>query len=85
MTDTRTEPGTVAPTAPPRARDLVLDLAAAAILAAAVGVIGWFAISSVDWPAYSSSNVTRAFATVFQVIAIAVLAGCAVLLSRPVR
>ncbi|WP_415847843.1 arabinofuranosyltransferase, partial [Tsukamurella ocularis] len=45
----------------------------------------WFAISTVDWPAYSSSNVTRAFATVFQVIAIAVLAGCAVLLSRGAR
>lgn len=83
MTDTRTGPGTVAPTAPSRARDLALDLAAAAIIAAAVGVVGWFALRSVEWPAYSSSNVTRAFATVFQVIAIAVLAGCAVLLSRP--
>lgn len=81
---TRTRTGTVAPTAPPRARDLAVDLAAAAILAAAVGVVGWFAISTVEWPAYSSSNVTRAFATVFQVVAIAVLAGCAVLLSRSV-
>ena len=70
MTDTRTVD---APEAPARGRDLALDLAAAAILAAAVGVVGWFAISSVEWPAYSSSNVTRAFSTVFQVIAIVVL------------
>lgn len=81
MTDTRTVD---APEAPTRGRDLALDLAAAAILAAAVGVVGWFAIGSVEWPAYSSSNVTRAFSTVFQVIAIVVLAGCAVLLSRSV-
>ncbi len=64
------------------ARALAADLAAAAIIAAAVAVLGWYVIGSVEWPAYSSSNVTRAFATVFQVIAIAVLAGCALVLSR---
>lgn len=81
-----TEPHTVdLPEAPTRARDLALDLAAAVILAAAVGVIGWLAIRSVDWPAYSSSNVTRAFATVGQVAAIAVLAACALVLSHARR
>ncbi|GAB3135472.1 galactan 5-O-arabinofuranosyltransferase [Tsukamurella serpentis] len=85
MTSPRTGSSTVAPAAPPRARDLALDLTAAVIIAAAVAVVGWLAIRSVEWPAYSSSNVTRAFATVWQAVAIAVLAGCALLLTHARR
>ncbi|ADG80690.1 Galactan 5-O-arabinofuranosyltransferase OS=Tsukamurella paurometabola (strain ATCC 8368 / DSM/ CCUG 35730 / CIP 100753 / JCM 10117 / KCTC 9821 / NBRC 16120 / NCIMB 702349 / NCTC 13040) OX=521096 GN=Tpau_4121 PE=3 SV=1 [Tsukamurella paurometabola] len=90
MTDTHIGTGTVAPAGTVRARDLVLDLAAAAILAAAVSVIGWFAIQSVEWPAYNSSNVTRSLATVAQVAAVVILTGSAWVLSlgrsaRPLR
>ncbi|BDH59697.1 arabinofuranosyltransferase [Tsukamurella sp. PLM1] len=80
-----TEPRTVDALNAPSARRLAVDLAAAAIIAAAVGVIGWFAVQSVEWPAYSSSNVTRALATVGQVGAIAVLAACALVLTHARR
>ncbi|WP_019201668.1 galactan 5-O-arabinofuranosyltransferase [Tsukamurella sp. 1534] len=69
----------------PRARDLALDLAAAVIIAAAVGVVGWYAIQSVEWPAYSSSNVTRSLATVAQVGAIILLTVCAFVATRARR
>nr|WP_170265578.1 arabinofuranosyltransferase [Gordonia araii] len=63
-----------------------IGLDAARLLAALVGgaAVSWialYAISTVDWPAYNSSNVLRALTTVGQVGAIAVLL-VAVLLYR---
>ena len=58
-----------------------LRLGAAVLGGAAVAWIGLAAISTVDWPAYNSSNVLRALTTVGQVGAIAVLL-VAVLLYR---
>lgn len=55
-----------------RSRD-VGELIVGAILGALVGVVGLKIISAVDWPAFNSSNVTRALTTVGQVVAIAVL------------
>ncbi|MFD8100977.1 galactan 5-O-arabinofuranosyltransferase [Nocardia fluminea] len=47
--------------------------AAAAGVALVVAVVGLFAFSAVQWPAFNSSNVTRALTTVGQVVAIALL------------
>ncbi|MFD4429076.1 galactan 5-O-arabinofuranosyltransferase [Nocardia sp. NPDC058497] len=46
---------------------------AAALVALVVAVVGLFAFSAVQWPAFNSSNVTRALTTVGQVVAIALL------------
>lgn len=54
------------------ARDLT-ELIVGAVLAVIVSVIGLKVIDAVDWPAFNSSNVTRAVTTVGQVIAILVL------------
>lgn len=50
-----------------------LRLIAAALGGAVVSWIGLYAVSTVDWPAYNSSNVLRTLTTVGQVGAIAVL------------
>ncbi|MFR9772216.1 galactan 5-O-arabinofuranosyltransferase [Nocardia sp. SC052] len=50
------------------------EAALAAVLAAVVAVVGLVAFSLVQWPAFNSSNVTRALTTVGQVGAAVVLA-----------
>ncbi|MEV6771020.1 galactan 5-O-arabinofuranosyltransferase [Nocardia sp. NPDC051030] len=52
----------------------------AALVAAGVAGVGLVAFSVVHWPAFNSSNVTRAITTVGQVVALAMLAGSIVLL-----
>ncbi|WP_327121459.1 galactan 5-O-arabinofuranosyltransferase [Nocardia sp. NBC_01730] len=52
----------------------------AAIVAAVVAAVGLVAFSMVQWPAFNSSNVTRALTTVGQVVAAAMLAAAIVLL-----
>ena len=57
------------------------EMLAAAVVAAIVAAVGLFAFAQVQWPAFNSSNVTRALTTVGQVAAIVVL-GAAVWLER---
>lgn len=45
----------------------------AAVVAGAVAGVGLVAFSTVDWPAFNSSNVTRSLTTVGQVVALAML------------
>ncbi|GAB0103288.1 galactan 5-O-arabinofuranosyltransferase [Nocardia sp. JMUB6875] len=52
----------------------------AALVAAVVAAIGLKAFSTVQWPAFNSSNVTRSLTTVGQVVALAMLVGSVVLL-----
>ncbi|MFD4443281.1 galactan 5-O-arabinofuranosyltransferase [Nocardia sp. NPDC058519] len=47
--------------------------AAAAVVALVVAAVGLFAFSAVQWPAFNSSNVTRALTTVGQVASVALL------------
>ncbi|MFI6870919.1 galactan 5-O-arabinofuranosyltransferase [Nocardia sp. NPDC050406] len=49
------------------------DAVLAAVVATVVAGIGLVAFSSVQWPAFNSSNVTRSLTTVGQVVALAVL------------
>ncbi|MFH5208529.1 galactan 5-O-arabinofuranosyltransferase [Antrihabitans spumae] len=56
-----------------RALSTLAEMAAAIVVAALVSAIGLFAFAQVQWPAFSSSNVTRALTTVGQVASIAVL------------
>ncbi|MFW0786221.1 galactan 5-O-arabinofuranosyltransferase [Gordonia sp. CPCC 206044] len=63
-----------------RARDLG-ELVVGAALGLLVAFVGLKVIDTVDWPAFNSSNVTRALTTVGQVVAVAVLV-IAVLLAR---
>nr|WP_068149021.1 galactan 5-O-arabinofuranosyltransferase [Rhodococcus corynebacterioides] len=58
---------------------------AAAAVAALVVAVGLTAFSVVQWPAFNSSNVTRAVTTVGQVVAMGVLAVAVVLARRHVR
>ncbi|MFF2553401.1 galactan 5-O-arabinofuranosyltransferase [Nocardia sp. NPDC058058] len=53
--------------------------ALAAIVAAVVAGIGLVAFSTVQWPAFNSSNVTRALTTVGQVVTLALLVAAIVL------
>lgn len=53
---------------------------AAAVVASAVTAIGLIAFSLVDWPAFNSSNVTRALTTVGQVVSALMVAGAIALL-----
>ncbi|WP_408610016.1 galactan 5-O-arabinofuranosyltransferase [Gordonia insulae] len=62
------------------ARD-VGELIVGAVLGALIAFVGLKVIGGVDWPAFNSSNVTRALTTVGQVVAVAVLL-LAVLLHR---
>ncbi|MEV6063597.1 galactan 5-O-arabinofuranosyltransferase [Nocardia asteroides] len=57
------------------------EAAAAAVVALIVATVGLYAFSAVQWPAFNSSNVTRALTTVGQVVAVALLV-VAVLLIR---
>ncbi|WP_442944054.1 galactan 5-O-arabinofuranosyltransferase [Nocardia sp. NBC_00508] len=56
------------------------EAALAAIVAAVVAAVGLVAFSMVQWPAFNSSNVTRALTTVGQVAAAALLAAAIALL-----
>lgn len=56
------------------------EAVAAAAVAVVVTVVGLVAFSLVDWPAFNSSNVTRALTTVGQVVAAALVAGAIALL-----
>ncbi|WP_316573155.1 arabinofuranosyltransferase [Nocardia canadensis] len=47
--------------------------ATAALVALVVAAVGLYAFSAVQWPAFNSSNVTRALTTVGQVVAVALL------------
>ncbi|MEE3852210.1 galactan 5-O-arabinofuranosyltransferase [Gordonia sp. LSe1-13] len=67
-------------TAVRRARD-VGELVAALVFGALIAFVGLKVVAAVDWPAFNSSNVTRALTTVGQVFAVAVLV-VAVLLDR---
>ncbi|UGT52778.1 galactan 5-O-arabinofuranosyltransferase [Nocardia asteroides] len=49
------------------------EAAAAAVVALIVTAVGLYAFSAVQWPAFNSSNVTRALTTVGQVVAVALL------------
>lgn len=51
----------------------VAEGALAALVALVVAVVGLSAFSAVQWPAFNSSNVTRALTTVGQVVAVALL------------
>ncbi|GAB4582355.1 arabinofuranosyltransferase [Nocardia sp. IFM 10818] len=55
------------------------EAVSAAVVAAVVAGIGLVAFSMVDWPAFNSSNVTRALTTVGQVVALAMLVAAIVL------
>ncbi|MEC3914017.1 galactan 5-O-arabinofuranosyltransferase [Nocardia sp. CDC160] len=52
----------------------------AAVVAGVVAAVGLKAFSTVHWPAFNSSNVTRSLTTVGQVVALALLVGAIVLL-----
>ncbi|MDV7198429.1 galactan 5-O-arabinofuranosyltransferase [Rhodococcus kroppenstedtii] len=58
---------------------------AAVVVAALVVAVGLTAFSVVQWPAFNSSNVTRAVTTVGQVIAMGILAVAVVLARRDAR
>lgn len=58
----------------------VSEAALATLVAAAVTAVGLVAFSMVQWPAFNSSNVTRALTTVGQVVAAALLAAAIALL-----
>ncbi|MFD3510470.1 galactan 5-O-arabinofuranosyltransferase [Nocardia sp. NPDC058666] len=53
---------------------------AAAFVALVVASVGLFAFSAVQWPAFNSSNVTRALTTVGQVVSVALLVVSVVLI-----
>ncbi|MEP9394636.1 MULTISPECIES: galactan 5-O-arabinofuranosyltransferase [Gordonia] len=55
------------------------DLVIAVTLGVVISVVGLKVIDAVQWPAFNSSNVTRALTTVGQVIAVIVLVGAALL------
>ncbi|NDZ95634.1 arabinofuranosyltransferase [Streptomyces sp. SID6673] len=63
-----------------RARD-VGELVVGAVVAVAIAYLGLKIIGAVDWPAFNSSNVSRALTTVGQVVAVALLV-IAVILHR---
>ncbi|WP_068272588.1 galactan 5-O-arabinofuranosyltransferase [Aldersonia kunmingensis] len=67
-----------------RAVGAVGEALAAAVVSAIVAAIGLIAFSIVDWPAFNSSNVTKALTTVGQVAALAVL-GISIALIRSGR
>lgn len=77
MTDARISPDQVAPVR--RSLSGIAEMLLAALVAVAVSAIGLFAFGRVDWPAFSSSNVTQAVTTVGQVTALAGIAASIVL------
>jgi galactan 5-O-arabinofuranosyltransferase len=73
-----------APSASRRALRAVGEAVAAALVAAVVAAVGLIAFSIVEWPAFNSSNVTKALTTVGQVATLAVL-GVSIALIRAGR
>ncbi|EME23393.1 galactan 5-O-arabinofuranosyltransferase [Rhodococcus triatomae] len=74
MTTTATDtvsPDTVAPAR--RVAGTLVETVAAVVVAAVVAAVGLIAFAVVDWPAFNSSNVTRALTTVGQVATLALL------------
>ncbi|WP_037183351.1 galactan 5-O-arabinofuranosyltransferase [Rhodococcoides fascians] len=65
-----------------RALGTAVDGVLAALVAAVVAAVGLFAFSLVEWPAFNSSNVTRALTTLGQVLCVALLATAIVLYRR---
>ncbi|WP_072806037.1 galactan 5-O-arabinofuranosyltransferase [Rhodococcoides yunnanense] len=65
-----------------RALGTAVDGLLAALVAALVASVGLFAFSLVDWPAFNSSNVTRALTTLGQVVCAAVFTAAIVLYRR---
>ncbi|WP_083873810.1 galactan 5-O-arabinofuranosyltransferase [Nocardia paucivorans] len=63
-----------------RAGTALGEALAAAVVATVVTAIGLVAFSQVDWPAFNSSNVTRALTTVGQVVSAVMVAGAIALL-----
>ncbi|HEY5854011.1 MAG TPA: galactan 5-O-arabinofuranosyltransferase [Aldersonia sp.] len=57
-----------------RAASAAVQLGVAAVVAAIVAAVGLAAFSVVQWPAFNSSNVTKALTTAGQVVTMAVLA-----------
>ena len=64
-----------------RALSTAAEMVAAAVVATVVAVVGLFAFSVIDWPAFNASNVTRAITTLGQVVSVAVV-GISVYLTR---
>ncbi|MBL1073373.1 arabinofuranosyltransferase [Nocardia sp. 2] len=56
------------------------EAVAGAVVAAVVAGVGLVAFSTVEWPAFNSSNVLRALTTVGQVVALGMLVGATVLI-----
>ena len=67
-----------------RALGTAADGVLAALVAAIVATVGLYAFSLVDWPAFNSSNVTRALTSLGQVVCAAALAVAIVLYRRGV-
>lgn len=57
----------------------VIELVVAVVIGGVVAMVGLKVIDAVQWPAFNSSNVTRALTTVGQVIAVLLLVGAAIL------
>ncbi len=75
VTTTTADPVSPNPVRPARrAAAAAGQMVSAALVAAVVAAVGLVAFGAVDWPAFNSSNVTRALTTVGQVAALALLA-----------
>ncbi|SNT27673.1 galactan 5-O-arabinofuranosyltransferase [Rhodococcoides kyotonense] len=68
-----------------RALGTAVDGVLAALVATIVASVGLYAFSLVDWPAFNSSNVTRALTTLGQVVCAVALAAAIVLYRRGSR
>nr|WP_250765583.1 galactan 5-O-arabinofuranosyltransferase [Rhodococcus sp. MSC1_016] len=65
-----------------RALSTAAEMFSAAVVAAVVAAVGLVAFARVQWPAFSSSNVTQAVTTVGQVLAVAGIAVSVLLVRR---
>ena len=65
-----------------RALGTAVDGVLAALVATLIAAVGLYAFSLVDWPAFNSSNVTRAVTTLGQVGCVAALAAAIILYRR---
>ncbi|MBY6410626.1 galactan 5-O-arabinofuranosyltransferase [Rhodococcus sp. BP-252] len=68
-----------------RALGTAVDGVLAALVATVVATVGLYAFSLVEWPAFNSSNVTRALTTLGQVVCAALLGAAIVLYRRGTR
>lgn len=65
-----------------RALGTAVDGVLAALVATLIAAVGLYAFSLVEWPAFNSSNVTRAVTTLGQVVCVAALAAAIILYRR---